>query len=80
MACLFLSEGTPLLIAPKKEVLKETWYVSSEVLIEDGYYCLMSWGVVAKRLRAPNSSSDASVQQSMGSNPGRDTCVPEQDT
>ena len=38
------------------------------------------WGVVAERIRAPNSSSDASVQQSVGSNPGRDTCVPEQDT
>ena len=37
-------------------------------------------GVVAKRLRAPNSSSAASVQQSVGSNPGRDTCVSEQDT
>ena len=30
--------------------------------------------------RAPNSSSGVSVQQSVGSNPGRDTCVPEQDT
>ena len=38
------------------------------------------WGVVAEWIRAPNSSSDASVQQSVGSNPGRDTCVPEQDT
>ena len=38
-------------------------------------------GVVAEWIRAPNSSSDASVQQSVGSNPGRDTnCVPEQDT
>ena len=38
------------------------------------------WGVVAERLRAPNSSSGDSVQQSVGSNPSRDTCVPEQDT
>ena len=38
------------------------------------------WGVVAEWIRGPNSSSDASVQQSVGSNPGRDTCVPEQDT
>ena len=38
------------------------------------------WGVVAERLRAPNSSSADSVQQSVSSNPGRDTCVPEQDT
>ena len=27
-----------------------------------------------------DKSSDASVQQSVGSNPSRDTCVPEQDT
>ena len=32
---------------------------------------------MAKRIRAPNSSSAVSVQQSVGSNPGRDTCVPE---
>ena len=38
------------------------------------------WGVVAERLRATNSSSGDSVQQSVGSNPDRDTCVPEQDT
>ena len=31
-------------------------------------------------IRAPNSSSGASVHRSVGSNPGRDTCVPEQDT
>ena len=37
-------------------------------------------GVVAKRIRAQNSSSGVSVQQRVGSNPGRDTCVPEQDT
>ena len=36
-------------------------------------------GVVAARIRAPNSSSDVSVQQSVGSNPGCDTCVPQQD-
>ena len=35
---------------------------------------------MAERIRAPNSSSGASVQQSVGLNPGRDTCVPEQDT
>ena len=35
---------------------------------------------MAERLRAPNSSSADSVQQCVGSNPGRDTCVPEQDT
>ena len=38
------------------------------------------WGVVAEWIRAPNSSSDASVQQSVGSNPGHDNCVPEPDT
>ena len=38
------------------------------------------WGVVAEWIRALNSSSDASVQQSVGSNPRCDTCVPEQDT
>ena len=43
------------------------------------YQCKLE-GVVAERIRAPNSSSGASVQQSVGSNPGRDTCVPEQDT
>ena len=37
-------------------------------------------GVVAERIRAPNSSSADSVQQNVGSNPGRDTCVIEQDT
>ena len=41
----------------------------------------LKWGVVAKRLRAQNSSSAAdSVQQCVGLNLGRDTCVPEQDT
>ena len=30
------------------------------------------------RIRAPNSSSGTSVQQSVGSNPGRETCVPKQ--
>ena len=47
------------------------------------YFCLkfhIQWGVVAEPLRAPNSSSADSVQQSVSSNPGRDTCVPEQDT
>ena len=29
---------------------------------------------MAERIRAPNSSSGASVQQSVGSNLGRDTC------
>ena len=37
-------------------------------------------GVVAEQMRAPNSSSGVSVQQSVGSSPGHDTCVPEQDT
>ena len=36
------------------------------------------WGVFAERIRAPNSSSGVSVQQSVGSNPGRDTWVSEQ--
>ena len=35
---------------------------------------------VAEWIRAPNSNSGASVQQSVGLNPGRDNCVPEQDT
>ena len=35
---------------------------------------------MAEWIRTPNSSSGVSVQQSVGSNPGRDTCVPEQDT
>ena len=35
---------------------------------------------MAEWIRALNSSSGASVQQSVGSNPGRDTCFPEQDT
>ena len=39
-----------------------------------------NWGVMAERIRAPSSSSGVSVQQSVGSNPGRDTCVPEQDS
>ena len=38
------------------------------------------WGVVAERIRAPNSSCGDSVQQGVGSNSGRDTCVLEQDT
>ena len=37
-------------------------------------------GVVAKRIKTPNSSSGVSVQQSVGSSPGRDACVIEQDT
>ena len=37
-------------------------------------------GVVAEQLRAPNSSSADSLQQCVGSSPGHDTCVPEQDT
>ena len=37
-------------------------------------------GVLAERIRAPSSSSGDFVQQSVGSNPGHDTCVPEQDT
>ena len=36
--------------------------------------------VVAERIRVPNSSSGDSIQRSVGFNPGRDTCVPEQDT
>ena len=40
----------------------------------------MGWGVMAEQIRAQNSSSGDSVQQSVGSNPGRYTCVPEQDT
>ena len=39
----------------------------------------MMLGVVGKQLRETNSSSDASVQQSVGSSPGRDACVLEQD-
>ena len=35
---------------------------------------------VAKRIRQQNSSSGVSVQQSVGLNPGHDTCVPEKDT
>ena len=35
---------------------------------------------MAERIRAPNLSSGVSVQQSVGSSPGRVTCVPEQDT
>ena len=42
--------------------------------------CSSLKGVVAEWIRTPNSSSGASVQQSVGSNPGRGTCVPEQDT
>ena len=37
-------------------------------------------GVVAERIRAPNSSSADSVKQSVGSSPGHDNCVLEQDT
>ena len=36
------------------------------------------WSVVAERSSLPDSSSG--VQQNVGSNPGRDTCVLEQDT
>ena len=35
---------------------------------------------MAERIRAPNSITGVSVQQSVGYCPGRDTCVPEQDT
>ena len=38
------------------------------------------WVSWPERIRAPNSSSSISVQQSVGSSPGRDTCSPEQDT
>ena len=38
-----------------------------------GYVYL--WGVVAKWIRAPHSSSGVSVQQSVGLSTGRDTCV-----
>ncbi len=41
---------------------------------------LPSWRVVAERLRARDSSSGVSDQQSVGSSPGRGTCVLEQDT
>ena len=34
-------------------------------------------GVVAERIRAPNSCSSVSVQQSVGPSPGRDNGVPE---
>ena len=47
---------------------------------QDNNTCATQEGVVAKRIRAANSSSGASVQQSVGSNLGLDTCVPEQDT
>ena len=44
------------------------WHVNSE-------------SVVADRIRAPNLSSGAFIQQSLGSNPSRYTiCVLEQDT
>ena len=36
--------------------------------------------VVAEQIRPLNSSSGVSDQQSVGLNPGRDTCVLEQDT
>ncbi len=35
---------------------------------------------MAERLRAPDSSSCVSGHQSVGSSPGHDTCVLEQDT
>ncbi len=35
---------------------------------------------LAEQIKAPNSSSGVSVQQSVGSSPGRDTCVLKQDT
>ena len=38
------------------------------------------WQVMAERLRASDSSSGVSDQRSVGSNPGRDTCVLKQDT
>ena len=38
-----------------------------------GYFCC------CQGMRASNSSSGVSVEQSVGSNPGRDTCVHEQD-
>ncbi len=38
------------------------------------------WCVVAERIRALDSSSGVSDQQSVGSSPGRDTCVLKQDT
>ena len=44
------------------------------------FFVCLFWGVMAERIRAPNSSSGDSVQRSLGSNPGCDTCVPEQDT
>ena len=40
------------------------------------YQCKLE-GALAQRIRVPNSSSGASVQQSVGSNPGCDTYVPE---
>ena len=36
--------------------------------------------IMAERLRPPDSSSGVSDQQSVGSSPGRDTCVLKQDT
>ena len=38
------------------------------------------FNVMAEWIRAPDSSSGVSVQQIVGSNPGRDTCVLKQDT
>ena len=51
-----------------------------EVRLTSGKVLCPFQGVVTKSIRAPNSSSGASVQQSVGSNPGRDSCVPKQDT
>ena len=53
----------------ESEVVK----VRSQVKTQYNY---LHWdNVVAERIRALNSSSDVSVQQSVGLSPSRDTCV-----
>ena len=53
-----------------------------DVLNKEGHTFFLKTinGVIVEWLRAPNSSSAVSVQQSVGSNPSRDTSVPEQET
>ena len=51
--------------------------LSSEITI---FKMLYLCSVVVERLRAPNSKSGVSDQQSVGWSPSRDSCVLQQDT
>ncbi len=54
------------------------WLECSE--FTNQHNCAVTWHIVAKRIRALDSSSGVSDEQSLGSIPDRNTCVLKQDT